>query len=43
MLLAGSLIVDVIKLEREMTYRTLADGTFCLLAHGIVVKIVYKR
>lgn len=43
MLSVGSLIVDVTKLEREMTYRLPADGTFCLTAHGIAVKIVCKR
>lgn len=37
--LVGSLIVDVTKLEREITYRLLANGTFCLIAHGIAVKI----
>jgi hypothetical protein len=43
MLSVGSLIVDVTKLEREMTYRLPANGTFCLTAHGIAVKIVCKR
>ncbi|KAJ5111700.1 hypothetical protein NUU61_001330 [Penicillium alfredii] len=43
MLSVGSLIVDVTKLEREMTYRLPADGTFCLIAHGDTVKIVCKR
>lgn len=43
MLPIESLIVDAMKLEREMTYRLPADGTFCLTAHGIAVKIVCKR
>jgi hypothetical protein len=43
MLSIESLIVDVMKLERETTYRLPADGTFCLTAHGIAVKIVCKR
>jgi hypothetical protein len=39
----GSLMVDVMELERDMTYALPADGTFCLTAHGIAVKIECKQ
>lgn len=39
----GSLIVDVVELERDMTYALPTDGTFCLTAHGIAVKIECKQ
>ncbi|GIC85840.1 nucleic acid/nucleotide deaminase domain-containing protein [Aspergillus udagawae] len=37
------LMVDVVELEREMTYPLPANGTFCLTAHDIAVKVVCKR
>ncbi|KAJ5588770.1 hypothetical protein N7537_011448 [Penicillium hordei] len=39
----GSLMVDVVELERDMTYALPADGTFCLTAHGIAVRIECKQ
>jgi hypothetical protein len=39
----GSLIVDVVELQRDMTYALPADGTFCLTAHGIAVTIECKQ
>jgi hypothetical protein len=39
----GSLMVDVVELERDMTYALPADGTFYLTAHNIAVKIVCKQ
>ncbi|KAJ5240098.1 hypothetical protein N7468_004717 [Penicillium chermesinum] len=39
----GSLMLDVMELERDMTYALPADGTFCLTAHDITVKIVCKQ
>ncbi|KAF3399878.1 hypothetical protein F1880_008447 [Penicillium rolfsii] len=38
-----SLIVDVVELEGVMTFALPADGTFCLTAHGIAVKIECKQ
>jgi hypothetical protein len=39
----GSLMVDVVELDRDMTYALPADGTFFLTAHGIAVKIECKQ
>jgi hypothetical protein len=36
-------MVDVVELERDMTYALPADGTFYLTAHNIAVKIVCKQ
>ncbi|KAJ5542824.1 hypothetical protein N7535_005248 [Penicillium sp. DV-2018c] len=38
----GSLLVDVVELERDMTYALPEDGAFCLAAHDTAVRIACK-